>query len=180
MARQWEDPHGNVVNQKPLTRTLATAVDSATEVRAHLPSFYCPFASSPGPCDEVTALPRTVMPVVCGSVLGAYAESAGGRHPEGTAHLLPWRTWDKETSDNSKMLIMLRMSGKWRASTWSTPVLLVMRRGLSLAWHSSVPWRNLAALWSLSDRESALAYGAFSSDNYLRKHADCLCADKAV
>lgn len=168
-----------IVNQKPLTHTLATAVDSEPQRWEHISSFYCPFASSPDPCDEVTALLCTFMNVICGSVLGAYAESVGGRHPEGTAHLLPWRTWNKETSDNSKML-MLQMSWKWCCSTWSIPVLLVMRPGLSLAWHISVPWRSLAGMFSLSDREGSLAYGAFSSDNYLRKHVDCLCADKAV
>ena len=146
---------GQTVRRSPWKCSeLATAVDSSTEVRTHLSSFYCPFASSPGPCDEVTALLCTFMHVICGSVLGAYAESVGGRHPEGTAHLLPWRTWNKEMSANSKML-MLQMSWKWCSSTWSIQVLLVMRRGLSLAWHSGVPWINLAAMWSLSDRERA-------------------------
>lgn len=110
----------------------------ATEVRTHLSSLYRLFTPSPDPCNEVTAVLCTFTHVICGSVLGTYAESVGGRHPEGTAHLLPWRTWSKEMNDNSKML-MPQMSWKWWCSTWSIPVLLVMRWGLSLAWYISVP-----------------------------------------
>lgn len=105
-------------------------------------------------------LSSLVTPVICTFILvirGTVLEtlkSVDGRHPEG----------------------MPQMSWKWWCSTWRFPVLLVMRQSLSFIWYISVPQISLAGMF-VSQWYNSLAYGAFSSDNYLIMHVDCLCTD---